>query len=150
MGKIIHTEIIIHATPAHIWPILTDFKSYPDWNPFVKAVEGEVKRGNRIKVLLQPPNGKSMTFRPKVLAFEKDQELRWLGNLLFRGIFDGEHVFRLTPNPDGTTTFTHSETFGGILVPLMKKQLDNGITAGFRAMNASLKALAEKSLSKVS
>ncbi len=62
------------------------------------------------------------TPRP-VLSFEPNKELRWLGHLLVTGLFDGEHRFELIDNGNGTTTFRHSETFNGILVPLFKKLL---------------------------
>jgi hypothetical protein len=35
-----------------------------------------------------------MRFRPTVLKAEPPRELRWLGHFVFRGIFDGEHIFQ--------------------------------------------------------
>ena len=85
-----------------------------------------------------------MTFKPTILAFEKNKEFRWLGHLLFPGLFDGEHKFELIDNKNGTTTFIQSEKFKGILVPLFAKMLDNSTTDGFTQMNKKLKELAEK------
>ena len=34
----IRTEIGIRATPEQVWSVLTDFRKYPDWNPFTRAV----------------------------------------------------------------------------------------------------------------
>ena len=42
MAKEIKTEIVIHATPEKIWKILTDFGNYPQWNPFIVSVTGDV------------------------------------------------------------------------------------------------------------
>jgi hypothetical protein len=66
-----------------------------------------------------------------------------LGRFILPGIFDGEHSFLLIDNGDGTTTFIHKENFRGILVPFMKKQLDNNTRRGFEEMNNKLKELAE-------
>ena len=85
-----------------------------------------------------------MTFKPTVLAFEKNKEFRWIGHLLFPGLFDGEHKFELNDNRNGTTTFKQSEKFAGILVPLFKKMLDNNTKKGFEEMNKKLKELAEQ------
>ena len=85
-----------------------------------------------------------MNFTPKVLTFEANKELSWLGHLLFPGVFDGEHKFELTPNTNGTTTFRQSEIFKGLLVSLFKKQLDNDTKRGFDEMKKKLKELAEK------
>lgn len=85
-----------------------------------------------------------MTFNPKVLVFNANKEFKWLGHLIFPGLFDGEHKFEIIDNGNGTTTFRQSEKFGGILVPLFKKKLDNNTTNGFNLMNQKLKELAEK------
>ena len=76
---------------------------------------------------------------PTVLAAEPGRELRWLGHLLVRGIFDGEHRWLIEEAGPGRVRFTQSERFGGILVPLLWKKLRDGGTAkGFRAMNEAL------------
>ncbi|HTO15745.1 MAG TPA: SRPBCC domain-containing protein [Edaphocola sp.] len=143
MAKEIKTEILINAKPEKIWSILTNFDNYPNWNPFIKSIKGEVKVGNKITARIEPPEAKGMTFKPKILTFETNKELKWLGHLLFAGLFDGEHKFELIDNKNGTTTFRQSEKFKGILVPLFKKQLDNNTKKGFEEMNKKLKELAE-------
>ncbi len=134
----IETEILINASPDKVWAVLADFEKYPEWNPFVKSLTGEVKVGNRIKVLLP-----GMTFKPIVMAFDPGKEFRWLGHLLFKGLFDGEHSFVLVDHKNGTTTFRHSENFNGILVPLFKKQLNTSTKKGFGDMNRKLKERVE-------
>ena len=133
------TEILINAEPRKVWGILTDFKNYPNWNPFIKSLTGNIKIGNQIKVELQ-----GMTFKPKVLTFKKEKEFSWLGHLLVKGIFDGEHLFKLTDNKNGTTKFEQSEKFKGILVPLLKKKLITETKDGFIEMNKRLKIETEK------
>jgi hypothetical protein len=144
MSKLIKTEILINSSPKKIWTILEKFEDYPNWNPFVKSIKGNVKVGNKIEVTITPPDSKSMTFKPKVLTNELHKELSWLGTLLFTGIFDGEHKFELVDNENGTSTFIQSENFKGILVPLFAKSLDNKTKRGFETMNQKLKELAEK------
>lgn len=144
MAKEIKTEILINATPDKVWAILTDFDNYPNWNPFIKSVKGQVAVGNKITARMEPPGANGMTFVPKVLVFETNKEFRWLGHLLFPGLFDGEHKFELIDNKNGTTTFRQSERFRGILVPLFQKMLDINTTNGFIQMNKKLKELAEQ------
>lgn len=144
MAKEIKTEILINATPDKVWAILTDFDNYPNWNPFIKSIKGQVAVGNKITARMEPPEAKGMTFVPKVLVFETNKEFRWLGHLLFPGLFDGEHKFELVDNKNGTTTFRQSEKFKGILVPLFQKMLDINTTNGFIQMNKKLKELAEQ------
>ncbi len=143
-AKEIRTEIVIQASPEKVWAILTDFGKYPEWNPFIKSVTGEVAVGKKISILLAPPESSEMTFSPTVLAFEPNKELRWLGHFWFTGLFDGEHKFELIDNGNGTTTFRQSEEFGGILVMFFSTTLDVNTVNGFKLMNEKLKELAEK------
>ncbi len=144
MTKEIKTEILINATPQKVWAILTDFENYPNWNPFIKLIKGQVTVGNTITARMEPPKASGMTFKPKILAFETNKEFCWLGHLLFPGLFDGEHKFELIDNKNGTTTFMQSEKFKGILVLLFLKMLDHNTKNGFILMNQKLKELAEQ------
>jgi len=150
MDKEIKTEITINAKPEKIWAILTDFGNYPTWNPFIKSLSGRVAVGNKINVRLEPPGATGMSFEPEILAFEPKKELRWIGHLFFRGLFDGEHKFELIDKGNGTTSFKQSEKFKGILIPLLKKMLDTKTVAGFNLMNQKLKELAEKTIPMLS
>ena len=38
----LQTEIEIDAAPDRVWMILTDFASYPEWNPFIRFVRGGI------------------------------------------------------------------------------------------------------------
>ena len=145
MAKEIRTQIVINASPEKVWAVLTNFNDYPNWNPFIKSISGEAKVGNKIIAYLQPPDSKGMTFKPRVLTFDVNKDFRWLGHLLFPGLFDGEHRFQLIDNGNGTTTFIQSEKFRGILIPLFAKMLNTNTKNGFVAMNEKLKQLAEQS-----
>ena len=63
--------------------------------------------------------------------------------MLLPRIFDGEHTFKLIDNQDGTVTFIQYEHFRGILIPFMKKMLDNDTKKGFENMNEALKIRCE-------
>ena len=143
MAFSISTQQLIQASPARVWDILMDFPKYPEWNPFIRRIEGVAKPGHQIEVLLQPPGGKPMTFRPLVLVVDEQKEFRWKGKLLFKGLFDGEHIFQLSAQEDGSTLLIHSENFSGLLLPLLRKQLDSQTPKGFIEMNLALRGRAE-------
>lgn len=127
------SEIDIDATP----------ESYPSWNPFIRSINGEIRTGGRLTVSIQPVGGRAMTFSPIILLAKSNSELRWLGHLLFRGIFDGEHFFKITASTSGRVRLTQGERFSGVLVGFAKASLDRGTRAGFVAMNDAFKARAE-------
>lgn len=140
--RAISEEIEINAEPAKVWGVLTDLASYGEWNPFIREASGEIAEGSRLKLRMFPTVGRPMTFTPRLLAVREGVELRWLGNLIVPGLFDGEHSFVLTPLPGGGTRLVQGESFGGLLVPLFGKVIDR-TPADFRALNEALKKRAE-------
>lgn len=144
MKHSISTSILIKAPKHIVWNILTDLPNYPNWNPFIKSASGNPSLGQKLKVQIHPPGGSSMSFRPRIIALQNEKELVWLGRLIIPGIFDGRHEFRLEETEVGETLFIHSESFSGILVPFMKKDLDTKAKKGFENMNTAIKSLAEK------
>lgn len=143
MAKSIQTEIIINATPERVWSVLTDFKNFPAWNPFIKSIEGEVIVGKKISVKIQPPAMRAMTFNPTVLTYNENHEFSWIGYVFGKGVFDGKHRFELIPLENNRTLLRHSEVFSGLLVPLLWRKMYANTRLGFEQMNAVLKYLSE-------
>lgn len=141
--RTIDTEIVIEAPPEAVWARLADFGGWPQWNPFVRHIEGPLEEGGRLVVRIAPPGGKGMTFRPTVTRMVPGRELAWVGRLVAGFVFEGEHVFRLQPLEGGRTRFVHREHFRGLLVPPMWRSLDTDTRAGFEAMNRALKQAVE-------
>lgn len=140
----VRTAIHIQAPPKKVWSVLTDFSSYPNWNPFIKYIQGPLEVGEKLRVQIQPPKGSLMTFYPTLLKVDTNKELRWLGRVFFPGVFDGEHIFELIDARNGTCTFIHREIFSGILVTFLRNQLDTDTRRGFELMNMELKKLCEQ------
>ncbi len=126
-----------------VWAVLTDFAAYPEWNPFIRSISGELREGAKLEVRIEPPGARATTFKPTVRAVEPSRELRWLGRLLLPGVFDGEHSLRVEPLDGGRSRFVMSERFSGLLVGLLKGTLAK-TEIGFEQMNAALKARVEQ------
>lgn len=135
----IQTEMPIAAAPARVWALLMDFERHPQWNPFIRHIEGHAEVGQKLRVRVQPAGGREMGFDPQVLVVKPLEEFRWKGRFVMPGLFDGEHYFQLRPQTDGGTLLVHGERFSGLLVPLLRGQLDAGTRSGFEAMNEALK-----------
>lgn len=142
--KEIRSEIEINASAERVCRVLTDFASFPQWNPFMRRASGEVKEGARLGVNLQPTGARSMTFRPIILKAEPNRELRWSGKLLIPGLFDGEHILTIEPLGENRVCFVQHEIFKGLLGPLMSGSLDKDAKRGFEEMNRALKDRAEQ------
>ena len=141
--KKIKTEIVIDKDVSTVWNVLTDFESYPNWNPFVRSIEGEKYIGKKVSVTCNTAGGKMVSFKPIIIKLETDREFRWQGKLGVRGIFDGQHYFKLEKMGDNQTKFIHGEDMSGVLVSLMGKTL-NKMNDSFEMMNEALKKECEK------
>ena len=140
----LNTEIEIKASSEAVWNLLTDTFRFPEWNPFIRRLRGELKVGQKLAVYIQPSGVRGMEFKPVVLKVEPHRELRWLGHLIIPGLFDGEHIFQIEPLGSGRVRFRQREIFSGILVPLLKNSLETDTRRGFNEMNQKLKELAER------
>lgn len=140
----LRTEIEIDRPAAEVWRVFRDFASYGQWNPFVRELSGDVEEDGRIEVLLQPPGGKPMRFKPRVTEIAQGRRLVWLGHLMIPKLFDGEHYFEIEPIDDQRCRFVQGEHFGGVLVPFLRSMLDKQTRSGFEAMNQALKERAER------
>jgi len=138
----LRTEIEIQASPASIWTVLVDFARYPEWNPFIPQISGELTVGSELDLVIAPPDSSEMHFRPTLLTVTPNEELRWRGKLFVKGLFDGEHFFRLVEISNGRTRFVHGENFSGLLVKLFRRTLTQ-TARGFVFMNQALKRRVE-------
>ena len=51
MGRrLIKTETLIRAPADRVWAEMTDFASFPSWNPFVGLALGGVVPGERLRI----------------------------------------------------------------------------------------------------
>lgn len=130
----------IGAPIDRAWRVLTDFESYPAWNPFIRRVEGELRIGSRLLLVLQPAD-RSTTMRPRVTKYENGRSFGWLGHAAIPGLLDGVHTFTLDASLLGCT-ITQQERVSGVLVPLFRRTLTVEAPSAFERMNDELAALA--------
>ena len=143
--KKISSEIEINASSERVWETLSDKSALPDWNPFIRSIEGDLSVGERLKVYIKASKGMAMTFKPTVLAAEPNREFRWIGRFLMPGLMDGEHSFVIESLGDGRVRFVQSEAFRGVLVPLMAAMgVFQNAHLGFGEMNQALKLRSEQ------
>ncbi|UTF52049.1 SRPBCC domain-containing protein [Natronosalvus rutilus] len=133
----------IDAPPETVWQVLLEFDAYPEWNPFLRSVEGLPVEGERLSIRVRLPGGRTRTIRTTVLTVETNRRIVWLGRLGVPFAFDGYHEFHLEPIDGGRRTrLLQRETFRGALVPVLFHR--RRIERGFRAMNRALRNRAER------
>lgn len=129
----------IRADPATIWAILVDAPNYASWDSGVVRVEGRIAPGEKIKVISEANPGRS--FPVRVTGLVPGQSMIWTGGMPL-GLFNGVRTFTLTPQGDGTTTFSMREEYTGPLLSLIWKSMPD-LGPSFRQFAEGLKARAE-------
>jgi hypothetical protein len=142
--KQLDNELEINASAERVWQLLTDFASFPQWNPFIQHVSGQLKRGAQLEVTLRPSGTHATTIRPIVLKTEPNRELRWVGRWLLPGLLDDEHIFTIEPLDAERVRFTQREIFTGLLASFHGRSRNTDTRRGFREMGKALKLRAEQ------
>lgn len=137
--KEISTEITIQATKADVWTVLTDFRSYPRWNPFIQEIKGDLKVGSKLELKIVTPQKKIRKYNPVVTVVSPNNELRWQGKAFMPGILDGERIFRISNEAETLVRFEHKEIFGGLGALIGGKFLVKDIFESESNMNRALK-----------
>jgi len=141
--RTIRSAIEIRAPADVVWRVLTDFESYPEWNPHLRRVRGTPAEGGRLTVHSRPPGGRAVVFRPVIVRWAPPRELRWLATLFSARLFRAEHGFRVEPVSQDRVRLVQDETFRGLLIPLYSAVRLRATRRGFEQMNAALRERAE-------
>lgn len=104
----------LQASPSVVWSILTNGNEMTRWNSTITSFEGKIALGE--KIALKSILDEKRTFKLKVKEFEPNSRLVW-------GDSQGKREYILQDNQDGTTTFTMTETIGGLMFPLYAKYI---------------------------
>ncbi len=140
----IQARTAIAAPASAAWAVLTDTRSYPEWNPFVRRLEGELQRGSRLAVVLQLGDRKPQRLRPIIVTFDEGRGFEWLGRVGFPGVLDGRHRFEIRATDATHCELVHSERLSGVLVPAFRTLLTVETPAAFVACNEAFKRRVER------
>ncbi|MGC9318852.1 MAG: SRPBCC family protein [Armatimonadota bacterium] len=141
--KTIEADIEIVASPAEVWWQLTDFESYPKWNPLLIDVRGVAEEGRHLTVTVKPDGLPPVVIRPEVVVCEPQRELRWVGRLGVPHLLDTEHAFVIESVGMNRVRFIQREIFSGVLAPGGTTLLGEQTLEGIQAMNEALRQRAE-------
>jgi hypothetical protein len=127
----------VKAKTDKVWAIMTNATDFPRWNSTVKSIEGKIASGETIKlVAVISPN---RTFNLHIVEFIPEKKMVWSdGNAMFKGV----RTYKTTSKSDGSTDFTMSEEYTGLMMPMIAGSLPD-FTATFEKYASDLKKEAE-------
>ena len=132
----------IAASPERVWAVLTDAGQLASGPLGITKLEGTIAPGQRLKLWTDATGSRAFTLEVK--TFSSPREMTWEGGMplnLFRGV----RRFALTPK-DGGVEFSMTETFSGLMAPLIVKSIPD-LTPSFERFATGLATLATRSAS---
>jgi len=142
---IYRTDFEINASDAQVWAVLVDFDKYPDWNPSLPAISGELREGSTVSLTLGMPGKSPVKVKAKFEEVETNKKLTWRGNVVGGWFFSGYRVFEIVALAEKKVRFTHVEDIGGVLAPIFKIAMGaSNIQQSHDEFNQSLKQRVEE------
>lgn len=130
-------EVPVAADRATVWSVMADISGWPAWNKEIVAAElhGPLAPGSTF-TWQAGKNRISST----LTAVEEGHEMAWTGSTM--GI-KAVHVWRILER-DGRTYARVEESWEGLLVSLLRRQLRTRLETSLRTGTADIKAEAER------
>ena len=125
---------LINATPAQVWPLLTDTAAWSDWDSGVTKVDGRLVLGQKLWITVSANPGRA--FPLTVVELSAPQRMVFRGGMPL-GLFTGRRTYTLVPEGTGTR-FTMREEYTGPLSAIIVKSIPD-LGPSFRQFADGLK-----------
>lgn len=135
--KSVHHEIVINASPKKVWQVLRNTNAYPEWNPTMQLVKGNINVGNNIIYKFTQNPNTSYEVPITVKQIIPNKLLNQAGGYLF--ILTYNHKYILEPQGN-TTKVIINENYNGIGVNFWNPK---PVEKAYRMLNEALKKRVE-------
>jgi hypothetical protein len=142
MSDTIEHRIGVQAPAEAIWAVVSDFGRWSEWNPLYPRAEGALRIGATLTLDLALPGRPVQTIRPVILDWIPNEQIHWRLTAL-AGLVKTTRFIEIEKLTETGCIFANGEVFDGSLGPMVVRQLQGPIRAGFRAMGEAVKARAE-------
>ncbi|KAH7919555.1 hypothetical protein BV22DRAFT_1099260 [Leucogyrophana mollusca] len=159
----VSTSIDIDAPREVVWEVLMDWKSYREWNPFVR--NQQITDAHKKPLADQTPHeGSHLYIHPvnippaftddkwfpgsafeRISALDKSNyRVAWVNIEMPHWLLNAERWQALVEIEGGKTRYETIEVFGGVVAYIVRTFFGKGLNEGFRAMAEGLKKRAEE------
>lgn len=138
---ILSVSIEISASPEAVWKVLTDFSQYALWNRFTPEVQCTGRVGDPVQLRVYMSEGGAARIVQLTLnTWQTDRQFCWgADNPALRV----NRCQILTALADGRTQYTSTESFEGILTPVVMLTQKKKLMRGYRLAAEGLKRQVE-------
>ena len=115
--KLVESEIELSVAPAQVWIALTDFASYPTWNPFLIKMDAALRKDAQFKAMSRLPSGLKLGFVGRILSVTPNEEVAWVGHptMMPAWAMEVRHTITLAPTEQGTRMHQLEEASGSLI-----------------------------------
>ena len=138
------TTFPIDASSEVVWSVLVDFDRYPEWNPSLPSIAGDLRVGSTVSMTLKMPGRPSPKVKAELTEVVPQQRLVWHGNVGADWLFAGDRQFVIEPGDGDTVLFTHVESVRGLLFPVFRALMGSAIQRHHDALNTALTQRAQE------
>ena len=131
--------IHIQASPERVWGLMTNAADFPRWNSTIQRIDGRIAAGETIQLVatISPERA----FKLNIVELDPGKRMVWSdGNAMFKGV----RTYTVSSKGDGSTDFTMSEVYTGLMLPMIAGSLPD-FRPPFEQYAADLKREAERS-----
>ena len=139
----LRTEIQISSKPDKVWGILMDLPDWPNWNPIVNKIKGNLEVGAELSITMCDTKGNDgKSYKSIITAIDEKKRFSFTANMMGKFMFSADRIFELEDSQEGTL-FIQRENYTGLMVPLFWKKLNEHALPMLNSMNEALKKKVE-------
>jgi len=141
MSFVVESVVVEIDVPAEfVWDVVTDYASYPEWNPYTVEVDTTLAVGDPIDLTLPRPDGSGKTFvsREYIRVVDPPRLLRYDTGDTFPGLTGVRDQWITALGPD-RCAYTTRETFTGDIADRVMAAQGDWVKAGFDAVAHALR-----------
>jgi hypothetical protein len=134
------TATVIDAPRERVWDIVTDFASYPAWNPYLTEISGAQRAGESLDIVLATPDHGSRAITATIYVLRPPRKLRWQSRTLVPGLRDLEYEIIVAPLGPDRSQVQQRARYEGLLAVFVDEE---ATSVGLERMAAALAHRAE-------
>lgn len=141
----VQDSLIINASKKKVFEALTQWNTYPEWNPYITKIEGDPKVGQEIKVFFSIGFGPALPLKCIVENLDAQKTvLSWEYQAVLPWVYTARHSFSIEEINSDQCQIVQIEKMQGLLGNRLQLIYHNILKRRFQAMHEALRAQVEQ------
>lgn len=134
----VSSDIQLEATPDEVWSALTNFASYPEWNPLIKSLSGTPTLQGQIEVTVSYLGSDLIKGNAEVTGWVPGKYFSFVIHKGPNWWYQEEHIFRIKDKENGKVVFYNEVFATGLSLRFGRKDASHRMRYAVDQMNESL------------